>query len=123
MREAYPELAPDKRYPPLRFYNHISARIPGTDEFLLNPFGLMYEEICASAPIKMNQGRIKVEPRGQSHSLPRRPGHRLGLGGNQPEVRGSPTGLPPIRDLMLLSYSKPESRQRGVPGRDGPRTL
>lgn len=74
MREAYPELAPDKRYPPLRFksirtrvsaaewearvdcacayrlvrhfgmqdlvYNHISARIPGSDEFLLNPFGL-----------------------------------------------------------------------------------
>jgi ribulose-5-phosphate 4-epimerase/fuculose-1-phosphate aldolase len=35
-------------------YNHISARIPGTEEFLLNPFGLMYEEICASSLIKVN---------------------------------------------------------------------
>lgn len=71
MREAYPKLEPDKRYPPLPFksmrarvsaaewearvdcacayrlvryfgmqdlvYNHISGRIPGTGEFLLNP--------------------------------------------------------------------------------------
>ena len=37
-------------------YNHISARIPGTEEFLLNPFGLLYEEICASALIKVNLG-------------------------------------------------------------------
>jgi ribulose-5-phosphate 4-epimerase/fuculose-1-phosphate aldolase len=90
LRKAYPELTPDKDYPPLKFrslkgkvsaaewearvdcacayrlvrhfemddlvYNHISARIPGTDEFLLNPFGLMYEEICASALIKVNLG-------------------------------------------------------------------
>jgi ribulose-5-phosphate 4-epimerase/fuculose-1-phosphate aldolase len=35
-------------------YNHISARIPGTDEFLLNPFGLTYDEICASALVKVN---------------------------------------------------------------------
>jgi hypothetical protein len=35
-------------------YNHISARIPGTEEFLLNPFGLTYEEICASSLIRVN---------------------------------------------------------------------
>lgn len=35
-------------------YNHISARVPGTEDFLLNPFGLLYEEICASALIKVN---------------------------------------------------------------------
>lgn len=30
-------------------YNHISARVPGThDRFLINAFGLLYEEICAS---------------------------------------------------------------------------
>jgi len=97
LRKAYPELAPDKDYPPLRFaslqgkvsaaewearvdcacayrlvrhfgmddmiYNHISARIPHTEEFLLNPFGLMYDEICASALIKVNlAGEVLWEP-------------------------------------------------------------
>jgi len=97
LRKAYPELAPDKDYPPLRFrslkgkvsaaewearvdcacayrlvrhfgmddliYNHISARIAGTDEFLLNPFGLTYDEICASALIKVDlAGRVLWEP-------------------------------------------------------------
>ena len=33
---------------------HISARIPGTDEFLLNPFGLFFEEITASSLIKVD---------------------------------------------------------------------
>ena len=33
--------------------NHISARVPGKDEhFLINPFGMMYEEITASSLIK-----------------------------------------------------------------------
>jgi ribulose-5-phosphate 4-epimerase/fuculose-1-phosphate aldolase len=36
-------------------YTHISARVPGTDnEFLLNPFGLMFEEINASSLVKLN---------------------------------------------------------------------
>ena len=35
--------------------NHISARIPGRDEhFLINPFGMMYEEITASSLIKID---------------------------------------------------------------------
>ena len=29
-------------------YNHITLRIPGTDKFLINPFGLRYDEISAS---------------------------------------------------------------------------
>ena len=97
LRKAYPELTPDKDYPPLRFqslkrkvnaaewearvdcacayrlvrhfgmddliYNHISARIPGTEEFLLNPFGLTYDEICASALIKVDlSGRVLWAP-------------------------------------------------------------
>jgi len=97
LRKAYPELAPDKDYPPLKFkslkgkvsaaewearvdcacayrlvrhygmddliYNHISARIPGTEAFLLNPMGLMYEEICASALIKVDlAGNVLWEP-------------------------------------------------------------
>lgn len=36
-------------------YNHITARIPGTDdEILINPYGYMYEEITASSLIKIN---------------------------------------------------------------------
>lgn len=35
--------------------NHISARVPGNDEhFLINPFGMMYEEITASSLIKID---------------------------------------------------------------------
>jgi ribulose-5-phosphate 4-epimerase/fuculose-1-phosphate aldolase len=97
LRQHYPELAPDREYPPLRLksvkgnvsaaewearvdcacayrlvrhfgmddliYNHISARIPGTEEFLLNPFGLLYEEICASALVKVNlEGEVLWQP-------------------------------------------------------------
>src|SRR5438132_7678917 len=97
LRKHYPELAPDKDYPPLRFkslkgrvsaaewearvdcacgyrlvrhfgmddliYNHISARIPGTEEFLLNAFGLTYDEICASSLVKVDlSGKILWQP-------------------------------------------------------------
>ena len=40
--------------------NHISARVPGAAEhFLINPFGMMYEEITASSLIKVDlDGKI-----------------------------------------------------------------
>lgn len=97
LRKHYPQLAPDKDYPPLKWkslrgkvsdaewqarvdcacayrlvryfdmhdliYNHISARIPGTESFLLNPFGLLYEEICASSLIKVDlKGKVLWQP-------------------------------------------------------------
>ena len=97
LRAAYPELSPDKDYPPLKFkslkgkvsaaewqarvdcacayrlvrifrmddivYNHISVRIPGTEEYLLNPMGLMYDEICASSLLKVDlKGKVLWEP-------------------------------------------------------------
>jgi len=97
LRKYYPQISPDKDYPPLKFeslkgrvspaewearvdcacayrlvhhyemddliYNHISARIPGTEEFLLNPFGLLYEEICASSLLKVNlKGEVLWQP-------------------------------------------------------------
>jgi ribulose-5-phosphate 4-epimerase/fuculose-1-phosphate aldolase len=35
--------------------NHISARVPGTtNEFLLNPYGMLYEEITASSLLKID---------------------------------------------------------------------
>jgi ribulose-5-phosphate 4-epimerase/fuculose-1-phosphate aldolase len=44
-------------------YTHISARVPGTDnQFLLNPFGLMFEEITASSLVKLDtDGEIIME--------------------------------------------------------------
>ena len=36
-------------------YTHISARVPGPNEhFLINPFGLLYEEVTASNLVKVN---------------------------------------------------------------------
>jgi ribulose-5-phosphate 4-epimerase/fuculose-1-phosphate aldolase len=36
-------------------YNHISARVPGTeDHFLINPFGLSFDEVTASSLVKVD---------------------------------------------------------------------
>jgi ribulose-5-phosphate 4-epimerase/fuculose-1-phosphate aldolase len=44
-------------------FTHISARVPGTeDQFLINPYGLMFEEITASSLVKVNLAGEKVEP-------------------------------------------------------------
>jgi ribulose-5-phosphate 4-epimerase/fuculose-1-phosphate aldolase len=41
----------------------ITARIPGShDHFLINPFGLLYDEITASSLVKIDAGGNKVEP-------------------------------------------------------------
>lgn len=41
-------------------YNHISVRVPGSHEhYLINPFGLLYEEITASSLVKVDvKGRL-----------------------------------------------------------------
>ena len=40
-------------------YNHISIRIPGTEHFLINPFGLHYSEVTASNLVKVDiDGRL-----------------------------------------------------------------
>ncbi len=45
-------------------YNHITARVPGEDgRFLINPFGLMYEEITASSLFKIDiEGKVIERP-------------------------------------------------------------
>ncbi len=36
-------------------FTHISARVPGRDnEFLINPYGLMFEEITASSLVRID---------------------------------------------------------------------
>ena len=44
-------------------YNHISVRIPGPEHhFLINPFGLMYQEVTASNLLKVDLKANKVVP-------------------------------------------------------------
>ncbi|MFN9123077.1 MAG: class II aldolase/adducin family protein, partial [bacterium] len=47
-------------------YTHISARVPGPDEhFLINAFGLTWDEITASSLVKVNlDGEIIDDPTG-----------------------------------------------------------
>lgn len=43
--------------------NHISVRVPGEESFLINPYGMMYEEITASCLIKVDlAGNILAKP-------------------------------------------------------------
>jgi ribulose-5-phosphate 4-epimerase/fuculose-1-phosphate aldolase len=43
-------------------FTHISARVPGTeDQFLINPYGLMFDEITASSLVKIDLQGNKVE--------------------------------------------------------------
>jgi len=43
-------------------FTHISARVPGTHHFLINPYGLMFEEITASSLVKIDVDGNKIEP-------------------------------------------------------------
>jgi ribulose-5-phosphate 4-epimerase/fuculose-1-phosphate aldolase len=44
-------------------YNHITARIPGTDHLLINLYGLLYKEITASSLVRIDiAGNILWKP-------------------------------------------------------------
>ena len=46
-------------------YTHFSGRVPGTEDFLINPYGLMFDEITASSLVKIDwEGRILDDPLG-----------------------------------------------------------
>lgn len=97
-------------------YNHISARVPGPeDHFLLNPFGVLYEEVTASNLVKvdldgniLSQTEDKINPAGfVIHSCVHRARHDLtciihthttaGVG-----VSAQADGLLPISQTGLL---------------------
>jgi ribulose-5-phosphate 4-epimerase/fuculose-1-phosphate aldolase len=43
-------------------FTHISARVPGREgEFLINPYGLMFEEITASSLLRVDQHGVKLD--------------------------------------------------------------
>ncbi|MNQ39006.1 Decarboxylase NovR [compost metagenome] len=41
-------------------FTHISAKVPGTEDFLINPFGLMFHEITASSLVKIDLAGNKL---------------------------------------------------------------
>ncbi len=44
-------------------FTHVSARIPGDEHhFLINPYGMMFEEITASSLVRVDQDGNKVDP-------------------------------------------------------------
>jgi ribulose-5-phosphate 4-epimerase/fuculose-1-phosphate aldolase len=44
-------------------YTHFSARVPGSEDFLINPYGLMFDEITASNLVRIDaQGRVVDDP-------------------------------------------------------------
>jgi len=43
--------------------NHVSVRVPGEEAFLINPYGMLYEEITASSLIKIDhEGNVLLRP-------------------------------------------------------------
>ena len=48
-------------------YNHITARVPGTeDQLLINPYGMLYEEITATSLIRIDiEGNVLENPTGE----------------------------------------------------------
>jgi len=46
-------------------FTHFTARVPGSDHFLINPYGLMFDEITASTLVKIDHdGNIVEDPTG-----------------------------------------------------------
>src|SRR5687767_9593317 len=46
-------------------YTHFSARVQGTEDFLINPYGMMFDEITASNLVKIDsEGKILDDPLG-----------------------------------------------------------
>lgn len=43
-------------------YTHISAKVPGTEEFLINPYGLFFDEVTASNLVKIDLKGRKLSP-------------------------------------------------------------
>lgn len=43
-------------------FTHISARVPGTHDFLINPYGLMFEEVTASNLVRVDLAGNKTLP-------------------------------------------------------------
>jgi len=44
-------------------YTHFSARVPGTEDFLINPYGLMFDEVTAANLVRISpEGKVLDDP-------------------------------------------------------------
>jgi len=50
-------------------YTHFSARVPGSEDYLINAYGLMFDEITASNLVKINPGgKVLDDPTGMGYN-------------------------------------------------------
>jgi ribulose-5-phosphate 4-epimerase/fuculose-1-phosphate aldolase len=50
-------------------YTHFSARVPGSEDFLINAYGLMFDEITASNLVKIDRdGKVLDDPTGMGYN-------------------------------------------------------
>jgi ribulose-5-phosphate 4-epimerase/fuculose-1-phosphate aldolase len=50
-------------------YTHFSARVPGSEDFLINPYGLMFDEITASNLVRIDEhGKVIDDPLGLGYN-------------------------------------------------------
>ncbi len=50
-------------------YTHFSARVPGSEDFLINPYGLLFDEITASNLVKIDKdGKVLEDPLGVGYN-------------------------------------------------------
>jgi ribulose-5-phosphate 4-epimerase/fuculose-1-phosphate aldolase len=48
-----------------QIYTHLTAKVPGTEHFLINPYGVLFDEVTASCLIKVDlQGHVVLDPTG-----------------------------------------------------------
>lgn len=48
-----------------QIYTHLTAKVPGTDHFLINPYGVLFDEVTASCLVKVDlDGRVLHDPTG-----------------------------------------------------------
>jgi ribulose-5-phosphate 4-epimerase/fuculose-1-phosphate aldolase len=48
-----------------QIYTHLTAKVPGTEHFLINPYGVLFDEVTASCLIKVDlEGRVVLDPTG-----------------------------------------------------------
>ena len=48
-----------------QIYTHFTAKVPGTEELLINPYGVLFEEVTASCLVKVTiEGKVLLDPTG-----------------------------------------------------------
>lgn len=48
-----------------QIYNHFTAKVPGTEHFLINPYGVLFDEVTASCLVKVDlDGKTVLDPTG-----------------------------------------------------------